>query len=73
MKGTFQCIIHNILKRAMYVRKSIIKAARQTCRFNSCVVSVYRNNPETMASIKIDDLMSVKSFNPHGEPSGVGR
>ena len=26
-----------------------------------------------MASIKIDDLTSVKPFDPHGEPSGVGR
>ena len=26
-----------------------------------------------MASIKIDDLTSVKFFDPHGEPSGVGR
>ena len=28
---------------------------------------------QTMASIKIDDLTSVKPFDPHGEPSGVGR
>jgi len=27
----------------------------------------------TMASIKIDDLTSVKPFDPHSEPSGVGR
>ena len=26
-----------------------------------------------MASIKIDDLTSVKPFDPHGDPSGVGR
>ena len=26
-----------------------------------------------MASIKIDDLTSVKPFDPHGEPSGAGR
>jgi len=26
-----------------------------------------------MASIKIDELTSVKPFDPHGEPSGVGR
>ena len=26
-----------------------------------------------MASINIDDLTSVKPFDPHGEPSGVGR
>jgi len=26
-----------------------------------------------MASIKIDDLTSVKPFDPHGQPSGVGR
>ena len=43
--STFQCIIHNILKRAKYVGKLIIKAAWRTCRFNSCVGSVYRNNP----------------------------
>ena len=42
--STFQCIIHNILKRAKYVGKLIIKAAWRTCRFNSCVGSVYRNN-----------------------------
>ena len=28
---------------------------------------------QTMASIKIDDLTSVKPFDPQGEPSGVGR
>ena len=43
--STFQCIIHNILKRAKYVGKLIIKAAWRTCRFNSCVGSVYGNNP----------------------------
>ena len=43
--STFQCSIHNILKRAKYVGKLIIKAAWRTCRFNSCVGSVYRNNP----------------------------
>ena len=43
--STFQCIIHNILKRAKYAGKLIIKAAWRTCRFNSCVGSVYRNNP----------------------------
>ena len=25
------------------------------------------------ASVKIDDLSSIKSFNPHGDPSNVGR
>ena len=43
--STFQCIRHNILKRAKYGGKSIIKAAWRTCRFDSCVGSVYRNNP----------------------------
>ena len=47
--STFQCITHNILKRAKYGGKSIIKAAWRTCRFNSCVGSVYRNNPEPSA------------------------
>ena len=28
---------------------------------------------QTRASVKIDDLTSVKPFNPHGEPSGAGR
>ena len=37
--STFQCIIHNILKRAKYIGKLIIKAAWRTYRFNSCVGS----------------------------------
>ena len=32
-----------------------------------------RATARTMASIQIDDLTSVKPFDPHGEPSGVGR
>ena len=66
----------------MQVGKLIMKAAWRTCRFDSYVVSIYCNNPvlsarrtevataQTMVSLKI---RSVKPFNPHGEPSGVGR
>ena len=44
-EGYISGIIHNILKRAIYIGKLIIKTTWLTSRSASCIVSVNRNNP----------------------------